>query len=383
MPGLSLPFRLHASNSTPDSAVQPSAELPSEVAGQPAIYFWKEMIHCGNYAHPVRGYSLAVDSDRLDRWEETGRQMLSAGVAIPINCDHSDRARDVVGYIKEMKRDGDRLLALCQFIGEDAALTAARNLVSVGIDPDFTDGQARHWGEAIVHLALTPVPVVPNQGHFIAASMPAGSDDLILVDEPEDTDDDDDAVELPAVNCTEDQFNALRELIPDGSDLSAEDCVDRIIEYLQSLAKSQPDPQADQLRNELSTANQKIAELSARIPSQLSEESAAALAESVTAKFDSAVARGGLSPAARDRLVSVLVTTPDGKANLIALSRAANPGGSNALAMSIADILMDSPPMDLGEKTGLQALNRAVPGEGSSPMDQLRQYMTKVASVSG
>ena len=152
---------------SPDSAVTPSGDLPAEVAGKPASYFWKDMIHSGNYVHPEQGFSLAVDRDRLKRWAETGQELLAAGVAIPINCDHSDAARDVVGYVKEFKLDGDRLLGLCQFIGDDAALMAARNLVSVGIDPDFTDGQARQWGEAIVHLALTPVPVVPDQDQFV------------------------------------------------------------------------------------------------------------------------------------------------------------------------------------------------------------------------
>ena len=75
--------------------------------------------------------------------------MLAAGVAIPINCDHSEAARDVVGYVKQFKLDRDRLLGLCQFIGDDAALTAARNSVSWGsirilrMDRDGSGG--RRW----------------------------------------------------------------------------------------------------------------------------------------------------------------------------------------------------------------------------------------------
>jgi hypothetical protein len=376
------PFKLHAPSLSPDSAVTPSDDLPAEVAGKPASYFWKDMIHSGNYVHPERGFSLAVDRDRLKRWAKTGQELLAAGVAIPINCDHSDAARDVVGYVKEFKLDGDRLLGLCQFIGDDAALMAARNLVSVGIDPDFTDGEARQWGEAIVHLALTPVPVVPDQDQFVQMPNPGapGSDDA----EGQMPNDEDEA----GLRCTAEQFQKLRELI--GEDASAEDCVSRIIERLQSPEDSDSSevvaPLADaslDLQAELAAAREEIFHLSSRVPQQLPPEAESAIAESATAKFDSAVNRGFLSPAARDQLVTMLVRGGDGRANIFALSRAANPRGDRCLAMAIADVLLDNEPIPLGERTGLQAMSRQTPGDESSPIDQLRNYMTKIASVSG
>ena len=361
------PFKLHAPGLSPDAAVTPSGDLPAEVAGKPASYFWKDMIHSGNYVHPGKGFSLAVDRDRLKRWAETGQKLLAAGVAIPINCDHSDAARDVVGYVKEFKLDGDRLLGLCQFIGDDAALMAARNLVSVGIDPDFTDGQARQWGEAIVHLALTPVPVVPDQDQFV--EMPNGEGQM-----PNEG--------VEALPCTAEQMQTLRQLI--GEDFGPEDCVSRIIEQLQSQTESDPTEFSSvDLQAELAAAKEEIFHLSTRLPPVLPPEAEAAIAESATAKFDAAVNRGFLAPSARDQLVAMLVRGGDGKANMIALSRAANPGGDRCLAMVIAEILLDNEPVSLGERTGLQAMSRQVPGEESSPIDQLRQYMTRVASVSG
>jgi hypothetical protein len=107
------------------------------------------------------------------------------------------------------------------------------------------------------------------------------------------------------------------------------------------------------------------------------------MTESTTAKFDAAVASGSLSPAARDRLVATLVRGGDGKANVIALSRSANPGGDRCLAMAVAEILLDNEPIQLGETTGLQAMPRQILGEETSSIEQLRQYMTKIASVSG
>lgn len=381
------PFKLHALALSVDARVTPSGDLPAEIAGQPATYLWKDMIHTGAYVHPTRKFSLAVDRERLGRWADAGKKMLAAGVAIPINCDHSDAARDVVGYVKEFKLDGDRLLGLCQFIGDEAALTAARNLVSVGIDPNFTDGEARQWGEAIVHLALTPVPVVPDQDQFVEAADepfdPAHggeeSPDLVLVEDSSDQNDDEPELSLP---CTDEQLETLRGLI--GDDFDAETGVAQIIQWLQSPDESDSaEDQSADLQAELASAREQVLQLSARLPPVMPQEVQAALVESATAKFDAAVSRGLLSPGARDRLVAALVENGEGGANVIALSRAANGGGDRSLALVVADILLDNSPIDLGERTGLQAMARHVPGEDSSPIEQLRQYMTKIASVSG
>jgi len=379
------PFKLHASSLSPDAPVNPAADLPSEVAGQPASYFWKDMIHTGNYVHPSRDFSLAVDADRLSRWAATGQKMLAAGVAIPINCDHSDKARDVVGYVKEFKLDDDRLLGLCQFIGDDAALTAARNLVSVGIDPTFTDGQGQHWGEAIVHVALTPVPVVPDQDDFMQATDDDGSQETPAVDDddsPEDDDSADDDEAPSSLPCTAEQFQALQVAL--GDDLKSDDCVERIIGRLQDLAADDsPDDDESDLQTELAAAGEGVVKRSGGLAGVGWGGGESAMVEAATIKFDAAVSRGSLSPAARDRLVAALVKNREGRANVMALSRSANPGGDCSLALAVADALLDSRPVELGERSGLQAMARSVPGEEASPIARLQEYMTRIASVSG
>jgi hypothetical protein len=369
MTEITQPFHLYAPRLSPDSPVQADL-LPPEVAGQPATYFWKDAIHAGAYRHPTRGFSLAVDRHRLHRWADVGSAMLDAGVPIPINCDHSDSARDVVGYVREFKVDGDHLFALCQFIGPDAALTAARNHVSVGIHPDFTDGQGRRWGEAIIHLALTPVPVVPGQRGFIAAAQDPKQDHLLL------------ALEVTShprqIACTEDQWQSLCDLL--GNDLSVDDCFDRL------LARFQDESAADEsLQAELSAARAQVLELSAKVPAPLTPEMEEILAESIAAKLDSAVAAGSLAPGARDRLFAALIAPRDGQSPLLTLSGGTSgnrtPPGNRPLALSIAEILHDNPPISLGETTELQALSRPIPGDEPSGNDQLRDYMTRIASV--
>jgi hypothetical protein len=386
------PFKLHAPNLSADAQVKVSDDLPVEVAGQPATYLWKDMIHSGNYVHPSRDFSLAVDRNRLEKWAATGQKMIAAGLAVPINCDHSDSARDVVGYVKEFKLDGDRLLGLCQFIGEDAALTAARNLVSVGVDPDFTDGHGEKWGEAIVHLALTPVPVVPDQDQFVKT-------------EEELEDDDEPEVEDEEEPSTQPSPGDLRSAVP------GEGEEDREPELLNLSAAVQPVPPLTVLRpsalrprleegrvGEAVRSEPIIATNEARggnppplrspgVPGEgtreFPQEIESAMAELATTKFDLAVERGSISPIARDRLLAALVRGGDGKPNVLTLSRGSGPGASQSLAVAVAEILLDSGPVQIGEATGLQAMSRQIPGEEASPIDQLRQYMTKIASVSG
>jgi hypothetical protein len=240
----------------------------------------------------------------------------------------------------------------------------------VGIDPDFTDGQGRKWGEGVVHLALTPVPVVPDQDQFVQMPNAEGVMPNAEGQMPNEE-------EMPMLPCTPEQFATLRDLI--GKDVAAEQCVSRIIQRLQS----EEEPESPDLQAELAAAREQIFQLSAKLPPAMAGDVEAAMTESTTAKFDAAVARGSLSPAARDRLVATLVRGGDGKANVIALSRSANPGGDRCLAMAVAEILLDNEPIQLGETTGLQAMPRQIPGEESSSIEQLRQYMTKIASVSG
>jgi hypothetical protein len=151
-------------------AVSLAQELPATVNDLPCFYYWKDAITIGTYVHPTGGYSLDVTGDKLDAYVNTFSQMQANGVGVPILADHTASAAATLGWIVAIERDGDKLMELHQFLGESARDVGLRNQVSLGIDPDFTDGLGRKYGEAIVHSAVTPVPVVPGQGGFEAAS---------------------------------------------------------------------------------------------------------------------------------------------------------------------------------------------------------------------
>jgi hypothetical protein len=90
---------------------------------------------------------------------------------VPILMDHAATAQSTLGWIVDIRRDGDRLLELHQFLGESARDIGLRNKVSLGIDPHFVDGKGNQYGEAIVHSAVTPMPVVPGQGEYFPVEL--------------------------------------------------------------------------------------------------------------------------------------------------------------------------------------------------------------------
>jgi hypothetical protein len=196
-------------------------QLPKEVNGQPAAYFWADGIRAGRYVHPAGAFELHVDEQRLNNWAANFHRMKAAGVDVPVPVDHSTSARDNLGYIVDVKRDGDTLKLLHQLIGDDAIKLAARNKVLLGIDPMFRDGTGQMFGDCIVHSSLTPIPVVPGQEGFVAlarGSRPAMVFEL--------------AMHEPMAKDRADLFRQRVELLVSGGHVSP-GCRDRLMQLFQ------------------------------------------------------------------------------------------------------------------------------------------------------
>jgi hypothetical protein len=197
-------------------------QLPDRVNDLPAFYYWKDAIVVGSYVHPVNRFSLDITRDRLDSFVANFNRMRDNGVGVPILMDHSATAESTLGWIVDVKRDGDRLMELHQFLGESARDIGLRNKVSLGIDPAFVDGKGNQYGEAIVHSAVTPVPVVPDQGDFVAMELSAG-DPVEPVDKPPVVQLTAEAVSpaaVSAVGASVDLPGALRQLVMMKRDLA-------------------------------------------------------------------------------------------------------------------------------------------------------------------
>jgi hypothetical protein len=191
-------------------------EFPDRVNDLPAFYYWKDAIAVGSYVHPAGRFSLDITRDRLDGFVQNFNRMKDAGVGVPILMDHAATASSTLGWIVDVKRDGDRFLELHQFLGEDARDIGLRNKVSLGIDPAFVDGQGNQYGEAIVHSAVTPTPVVAGQGEFVPMELSLRAKELPA--EHTQCEAGSPVTEKPVVNL--DLQNALRQVVEMKRDLA-------------------------------------------------------------------------------------------------------------------------------------------------------------------
>ena len=336
------PFHL-ASTAPLRPAVTLGLGLPSHVSGLPAFYYWKDAIVVGSYVHPSGRFSLDVTREKLDSYAATFARMKSNGVAVPILMDHANSAAATLGWIVDVKRRGDRLLELHQFLGEDARDIGLRNFVSLGIDPNFIDGRGVRYGEAIVHSAVTPTPVVPGQGGFEAADSSvdgAASGAMLTLSLATDVSESPPGLPPPAVIAEP--------------------------EVAQAPPIQPPIPGAA---------------AQAPIDSPAIDLALSALADAAAAKRDLAIAHGGIAPAVADELFALLVRSPAGALNVMTLSRGAgSPSTAAPLALAIFDALSRNQPVALGESTGLQVLARLVPGEDDERAE-LQERMIALASA--
>ena len=291
--------------------LRPSASpgWPAAVSGLPAFYYWKDALRVGRYAHPSGRYALDVTRQKLDGYARTFAAMRANGVGVPILADHAPTAAATLGWIVDVRRDGDRLLELHQFLGEQARDTGLRNHVSLGIDPDFVDGRGVRYGEAIVHSAVTPVPVVPGQDDFqpAAAGEPAGGRATVALSRVGDA---------------------------DGDDAGP-----------TTVSTSAETPPVETPHVAASPAGPPSAAVADPITLSL-------LADAAAARRDLAVARGGVDPATADALLAMLTGGP---AATIGLSRTA---AGRPLAVAVFDALAANRPVPLGEATGPQSVGR-------------------------
>lgn len=304
------------------------SDWPQQVSGLEAFYYWKDAILVGSYVHPARRFSLDITRDRLDGYIDTFRRMQSNGVGVPILMDHTTSAAATLGWIVDLKREGDRLMELHQFLGTDARDIGLRNKVSLGIDPDFIDGKGNHYGEAIVHSAVTPVPVVPDQGDFepvLMLSLNAGGDGIVEPDSP-------------------------------------------------SLAVSRVQPLAASRGQDVASVKPQAVDSHMA----LNHLALTALVDAAAVKRDSAVARGAIDPAVAEELFALLVRDAHGQVRTITLSRGSDEDAT-PLALAIFEVLGRNRPAPLGEVTALQALSRQSPGDDGATAE-LQNRMIALAS---
>lgn len=335
----------------------------------PVAYFWKDSIQAGQYVHPGTQQKLSVDAARIDGWVDKFHQMRAAGIEIPTPIDHSDKAKDNLGFVVDAKRTGDRLSLLHQVIGEDAAMTALRNRCSLCIEPDYVDERGKSWGDAFTHSAFTPVPVVSGMGSFVpfAASRDRQSETPIFY--------------LSADSGgPEMDYKILREILGVAADVPD----DKLLDQVKVLKTTAATATANLSRAE--TAEGKVSELTAKVttlsrtPTAPDPEMLRDRCENTRDKINLSMAKGDLPKIVADKL---LATIPEDKPNVFMLSRSDDLG--NRPMDYILSLFKDS---QLGVAVGSQTsgqndtilLSRQVPGangkEDTSIADGKKQAAT-------
>jgi hypothetical protein len=130
--------------------------------------FKKELIRTGTYSHPDKNWTLKVTPERMKGWIDNFNLMKQRSIKVPIPYEHASNSKENTGFITELLCEGDGLYGLCDIPKEEDAKKIGTTIkdVSVGINPNFIDGQGNKYGEVLEHVALTNYPIVPSEENF-------------------------------------------------------------------------------------------------------------------------------------------------------------------------------------------------------------------------
>lgn len=328
----------------------PSDAWPKEIAGQPVRYIWRPSIRTGQYTHPATGQRFSVSTDRMNKWIENFRRMKSNGHRVYVPLNHSAKVQDNRGYVLDMRRNGDWLEELHQYIGDDAIRDAARSRVSLNIVPNLKDGFGNVYDEAIEHSSLVVNPVILGQAEpVLAASGGTSEPGQAFVLSAETA-----GAEQPVMNLSDATVTALKALL--GSDVSADNMAQRVSDKINAgqTALSACQQERDGLK------------LAATAPAGVSLLAGHSLSAMVTAAKrakDHAVSRGAINPDTAGKLEKLLIAPAKDKQNVLALSASGlEDESAPPLALAVFEALGENKPVALGAQSGVQVLNRNVPG---------------------
>lgn len=341
--------------------------MPKEILGEPVFYAVKDVMSVGEFTNHGRGFHMSVTKSRIQQWCETGNKMIAAGLRIPVlgggtvPDDHDAVSSNQKGWVVKFSVAGPVLKATCQLIGDDARLLAARNDTSVGVDPNYTDSTGKNWGDAIVHIAMTPVPVRVG-ADFQAAS--SNSEVLCMSG----------ATVMPKTMCFSDEdWNTMQQGIPGLAQMSDDmaprhiaDHVKKMCDYgkmsdIASMSREALVVKLSGVTAELTATKTQIQAMSEKTDApKMHKSTIRNIASTVRGKIKnlSTGTAPRITSACGEKLAEVLLGT-DATPNLQAMSSASE--DADPIAYAVLDAL-ESNVMTAGEMTGVQAMSRVEPG---------------------
>jgi len=324
--------------------------------GVQAFYYWRPVVCDGEFQHPTEKWSLVVTPERRIKWEQAFRRLLAAGVEHPIVLDHRTDAESLVGYVLNVRQEGDWYWELHQYLGEESRDVALKNYCSIAVNEHYIGSDGVDYGEVIEHTAITPVPVIPGQGEAVPLQFSEGGQrnhgDILRL-----------ATRVEAkmmIAITDEQMAELKKLL--GDDTTTENLLERTLkvlagaraqadEYTKQLSAAQQ--QTERLTEELALAKGKLAESESTIkqlslhatPAPPEGEALEAFVEADEAALDALVTSGAINKVTRDALARVLLGTPEKRS--LCLSKA-HTGTEHRISKLVLAALKDNRPVPIG-----------------------------------
>lgn len=310
--------------------------------------FVKDIIRAGTFRHPITGAEIEVTPARMDHWVDVFEEIIEDGFDVEATVDHSASADDVVGYIREMYRDGDRLMAVFDFPterGQELARTVKN--VSVEIMPEWKKGDGKVYKDALSRVSIVQEPVIPGQSEFQALSArlaPADGIHFLSGSKPMLNE----MLKKLATICGADLTEGIAE----------EEGWQRVLEKVQGMAEEM-------------AAMKKPAE-GKKPDTEMPKEVAALSAKYAGSRISALVSGGKLTPAAADKLRAQIKNQP------VLLS--ANAEGTLALD-PILDALEENTAINTGSDTKAQTLSGAP--HGTDAKAETEKQIDRMLSLAG
>lgn len=270
---------------------------PAGEGGTEASYVDKDVIALGTYTSDDWDEPLEVTAERMDRWISGFNAMDAKGVSVPLLTKHkfSDvEPKEVLGYVTGMRVTDDGRFVARIHANDPAARADMERVgqVSIGLLKNLKDGTGHEYGEAINHVALTPTPVVPNQGPFISIAAERGGAGVVLkrkaaVKEGKDM------MDMQAFS------RGLRALVTQYADRDPDKLLDLLLEKIDTV----------DIPNALVAfeSGAKALERKASKPVGLDPEVRDLLRDSLSGQLDALVESGRITPDARKDLAGALL----------------------------------------------------------------------------
>lgn len=313
----------------PYTSAAPMLLLSTDASSKAKVYK-KELIRVGKYYKESAGIKFEVTAETLMHWVNTFKQFLINGLKVPIPSNHWDTDSNN-GYLQDVFIEGESLFGIIVLYGANVDTLASTNDVSIYCPVEYTDGAGNMYFRPIVHVALTPYPVIPGLKEFeaLAASLLTRKESKSM------------------------KWQNVQKALNISEELKDENAEALILSSVELMTKTNETLVSENAK--LVADNAALTETSKTLAlSQEGVEPSPVLvnlaADNIDMKLSSLVSAARITPAVKTKLVDIFVGAD--KVNLaLSLKK-----GTSEVVNALVAALSENDPVILAEQTGVQTL---------------------------